>query len=182
MADQLAPADGPTRTATEVIDRRAMIRQLLGPVYGRLQSEYLQPFVERCFGLAFRAGALGQPPESLANRTFHVKYISPLARAQKLEDVQAMDRLELSIAGKMSLDPTGNHKDIYDFEEADRLRGQYLGVPGKLMRTPDDIKVIRDARNQAAEAQQAKQDQMAQAEMVSKNPEGSRVMGALAGA
>lgn len=180
MADQLSPADGPTRTATEVIDRRAMIRQLLGPVYGRLQSEYLQPFVERCFGLAFRAGALGQPPESLADRTFHVKYISPLARAQKLEDVQAMDRLELSMAAKVELEPA--YKDIYDWEEADRLRGQYLGVPGKLMRSLDDIKVIRDARNQAAQEQQQAQATAQQAEMVSKNPEASRVMGALAGA
>jgi len=180
MADQLAPVDGPTRTATEVIDRRAMIRQLLGPVYGRLQSEYLQPFVERCFGLAFRAGALGQPPESLANRTFHVKYISPLARAQKLEDVQAMDRLEGSMALKIEADP--NYRDIYDWEEAERLRGQFLGVPGKLMRSPDDIKKIRDARNAAAEEQQAKQEQLQQAEMVSQNPQGAQVMGALTGA
>ena len=59
MADQLQPQDGPAMTATEVHVRVGMIRQLLGPVYGRLQSEYLQPFVERCFGLAFRAGILG---------------------------------------------------------------------------------------------------------------------------
>lgn len=179
MADQLAPAEGPTRTATEVIDRRAMIRQLLGPVFGRLQSEYLQPFIERCFGLAFRAGALGVPPESLANRTFHVKYISPLARAQKLEDVQAMDRLELSMGAKIQIDP--NYKDIYDWEEAERLRGQFLGVPGKLMRTEEQIKAIRDSRAQAEAEVQQQQQAAQQAEIISKNPDGARVMGALAG-
>lgn len=180
MADQLQPVDGPTMTATEVHVRVAMIRQLLGPIYGRLQSEYLQMLIERCFGLAFRAGALGQPPETLAGRSFAVKYISPLARAQKLEDVVAMDRLELSMAAKVEADP--NYKDIYDWEEGDRVRAQYLGVPGKLMRSLDDIKVIRDARNQANEQAAQQQQAQQQAELVSKNPDGARVMGALAGA
>lgn len=35
MADQLQPQDGPAMTATEVHVRVALIRQLLGPVYGR---------------------------------------------------------------------------------------------------------------------------------------------------
>jgi hypothetical protein len=178
MADQLQPQDGPSMTATEVHVRVAMIRQLLGPIYGRLQSEYLQMLIERCFGLAFRAGALGQPPESLGNRSFSVKYISPLARAQKLEDVVAMDRLEVSMGAKVQLDP--NYKDIYDWEEGDRVRAQYLGVPGKLMRTPDAIKEIRDSRAKAQEEMAQQQQAAQQAEMVSKNPDGARVMGAIA--
>jgi hypothetical protein len=62
MADQLQPQDGPAMTATEVHVRVALIRQLLGPVYGRFQAEYLQPLVERCFGIAFRAGVFLPPP------------------------------------------------------------------------------------------------------------------------
>ena len=65
MADQLQPQDGPAMTATEVHVRVALIRQLLGPVYGRFQAEYLQPLVERCFGIAFRAGVFPPAPESL---------------------------------------------------------------------------------------------------------------------
>jgi hypothetical protein len=61
MADQ-QPQDGPAMTATEVHVRVALIRQLLGPVYGRFQAEYLQPLVERCFGIAFRAGVFLPPP------------------------------------------------------------------------------------------------------------------------
>lgn len=179
MADQLQPQDGPTMTATEVHVRVGMIRQLLGPIYGRLQSEYLQMLIERCFGLAFRAGALGQPPQSLVNRTFHVRYISPLARAQKLEDVNAMDRLEASMGPKVETDP--NYRDIYDWEEADRLRSQYLGVPGKLMRSPKDIEARRAVRAQQVQAERQAQEQAAMVQQVSSNPEGARVMGAIAG-
>lgn len=177
MADQLQPQDGPAMTATEVHVRVGLIRQLLGPVYGRMQSEYLQPFVERCFGLAFRAGALGMPPESLRNRQFHVRYISPLARAQRLEDVVAMDRLETGIMTKAQTQP--GLMDIYDWEEADRLRAQYLGVPGKLMRSDDAIKAIRDARAEAQQEQQQREQMAMQAQQAGKNPEGAAVMGAL---
>ena len=164
-------------TATEVHVRVGLIRQLLGPVYGRLQSEYLQPFVERCFGLALRAGALGQPPQSLRGRQFHVRYISPLARAQRLEDVVAMDRLETGLLTKAQTQP--GLLDIYDWEEADRLRAQYLGVPGKLMRSDDDIKMIRDARQEAAQEAEQKQAMAQQVEAQAKNPEAAGVMGAL---
>ncbi|KAK6697490.1 hypothetical protein SNK04_014062 [Fusarium graminearum] len=73
MADQLQPQDGPAMTATEVHVRVEMIRQLLGPIYGRLQAEYLRPLIERCFGIAYRAGILGEPPESLAGRDYSVR-------------------------------------------------------------------------------------------------------------
>jgi hypothetical protein len=81
LADQLQPQDGPAMTATEVHVRVQLIRQLLGPIYGRLQAEYLQPLVNGCFDSAYRAGVLGQAPESLQNRVFSVKYLGPLARA-----------------------------------------------------------------------------------------------------
>ena len=183
MADQLAPKEGPTRTATEVIDTRNMIRQLLGPIYGRLQSEYLQMLVERCFGLAYRAGALssgeaGPPPESLLDRSYSVRYISPLARAQRMEEVTAMDRLETTMGAKLELKP--ELADIYDWEEADRLRAQYLGVPGKLMRSEDDIAAIRQSRAQAQQQAQQQQQTAMMAEQVGKSPQGAQVMGAMA--
>ncbi|MFW1981484.1 portal protein, partial [Acinetobacter baumannii] len=41
MADQLQPADGPALTATEVHVRVDLIRQHLGPLYGRWHAELL---------------------------------------------------------------------------------------------------------------------------------------------
>lgn len=177
MADQLQPQDGPAMTATEVHVRVGMIRQLLGPVYGRMQSEWLQTFVERCFGLAFRAGVLGQPPETLRNREFHVRYISPLARAQRLEDVAAMDRVEAGLIQKASVMP--EILDVYNFEEAETLRAQYLGVPGKVMRTDKELLAIRKQRTdaQAQAKQEEQQKEITQA--VGGNDASAQVMGAV---
>lgn len=163
MADQLQPQDGPAMTATEVHVRVALIRQLLGPIYARLQAEYLQPLIERCYGLAFRAsqvmwslgmpGVFAPPPESIANQEFTIRYVSPLARSQKLEEVTAMDQFELTLLNRAQIQP--QELDVYDWEMADRERAKMLGVPGKLMRKPEAVQAIRDAREQAQQQAQA---------------------------
>lgn len=165
MADQLQPQDGPAMTATEVHVRVNLIRQLLGPIYARLQSEYLEPLIERCFGLAYRAsqhmwansmqGVFSPPPESVANREFTVRYVSPLARSQKLEEVSAMDQFEDRLVSRAAIKP--EEMDVYDWEGADRERAKMLGVPGKLMRKPEDIDALRQARSAAQAQQQAGQ-------------------------
>lgn len=157
LADQLQPQDGPAMTATEVHVRVQLIRQLLGPIYGRLQAEYLQPLITRCFGLAYRAGVLGRAPESLMAGGYVVKYISPLARAQRLEDVTAMDRFETALMMEAQADQ--GVLDLYDFEEAGRERSKFLGVPQKLIRSQDDVDRIRKTKQQAMQDQQQQQMQ-----------------------
>lgn len=160
MADQLQPQDGPAMTATEVHVRVALIRQLLGPVYGRFQAEYLQPLVTRCFGLAFRAGVFPEPPESMNAANFNVKYISPLARAQKLEDVTAIQQLAASVGQLVAIYP--DVKDNVDSDEAVRVMSEGLGVPAKVLRTSADVTSMRDERAKAQQ-QQAQQALMMQA-------------------
>ena len=135
MADQLPPADGPVKTAYEWSVRVETLRKILGPVFGRLQAEFLQPLVERSFGIAWRANErsgyqlLGRPPASLMGRSFSVRYLSPLAKAQRLEDVASMDRFELSIGTTAQSTGDMSILDVYDWEEAQRTRGTLLGVP-----------------------------------------------------
>jgi Bacteriophage head to tail connecting protein len=160
MSDQLQPQDGPAMTATEVHVRVNLIRQLLGPIYGRLQAEYLQPMIERCFGLAYRAGVFSPAPDSLADRDFHIKYISPLARAQKLEDVTAIERLHMNIAQIAQIKP--EVLDLIDDDKAIRVLGNALGVPAEILRSEADVEDVRERR---ASQQQAMQQQEMAAQM-----------------
>ena len=160
MADQLQPQDGPSMTATEVHVRVNMIRQLLGPVYGRFQAEYLQPLIERCFSVAYRAGIFNMPPESLANREFTVKYISPLARAQKLEEVGAIERLYGQAANMVQVRGNLDVLDNVDDDEAFRLTAEALGAPSKILVGLKDVQAMRESRAQAqAEMKQEAQMQ-----------------------
>lgn len=161
LADQLQPQDGPAMTATEVHVRVALIRQLLGPVFGRMQAEFLQPLIERCFGIAYRAGVLGQAPQSLAGQSFHVKYISPMARSQKLEEVTAIERYGLFVGQQMQagFETAG---DLYDVDEATRAVGEGLGVPQRIIPDTRRVQQLREARKADAQQQQEQaQQQMA---------------------
>lgn len=152
----------PTMTATQVHAILQQIRQRMGPRFGRLQSELLQPLIERAYGIALRAGILGEPPRSLLQREYVVRYESPLARAQKIDDVAAMDRLESTLGAQAALQP--DIVDIYDWEAADRHRSSLLGVPQDLMRSARDVARMRKERAAAqAEAQQQQVAAQAQA-------------------
>lgn len=144
----------PTMTATQVHAIMGMIRQRMGPRFGRLQAEWLQPLIERCYGLALRRGVLGQPPQSLLDRNYSIKYESPLARAQKLEDVAAMDRFEQALGQESAIQQ--DVIDNYNWDKGARRRSELLGVPQDLLNTPDEVKTIREnrAKAQAEAAQQ----------------------------
>lgn len=153
MADQLQPQDGPAMTATEVHVRVEMIRKLLGPIYGRLQAEYLRPLIERCFGLAFRAGIFPPPPDSLRGRSFAVRYVSPMARAQKLDDVMAIESTYLAAANMAQTNP--EILDELDASAALRLIIEGRGAPHAIRRSAEDVAKIREQRAKAqAEAKQ----------------------------
>lgn len=164
MADALQPQDGPAMTATEVNARIGLIRQLLGPMYGRFQSEYLQPLVERCFGIAYRAGWLGEAPQSLQGKSFTVKFLSPMARAQMAEEVGAIQQFISVVMETAQVKPEA--LDSLDVDEAMAHVARGLGVPAAVNITGEQLDEYRQQKQQAQaqiEQQQADQQQQGMA-------------------
>lgn len=187
LADQLQPQDGPSMTATEVHVRVALIRQLLGPLYGRFQAEDLAPTIDRVFGLMYRRGrpelggmpgpvSIDDAPESLLGEPFRFRYLSPLARAQKLEDVSAIQRL-MELAGLMAQAGKPEALDLIDAEQSLRTAGDALGAPAKVLRDEKTLKAFRDARSQA-QAQQEQQGQQQQLQTMAADAAFKRVAAA----
>lgn len=158
MADQLPPIGTTQMTATEINTRVELIRQLLGPMYGRLQTEYLRGILDRCFGLALRDDVLGDAPEELWGRNLSFKFVSPLARSQRMEEVYATEQYIMSLSNIAAVEET--ILDNVDFDAVAVLTGQGRGVPQTIMRTPDKVQKLREARQKAREEQaQAQQQQ-----------------------
>ena len=154
LADALEPQDTGTKTATEVQIRLDLIRQQLGPLYGRMEAEYHTALVERCFAIALRRGAFGPVPRSIANKQYKVRYQSPLARAQRMVDVNAIDRYVQSTMVDAQIDPTVT--DNIDIKAANKMRAERLGVPRELLREQaavDKLVKERAVRQSAAEAE-----------------------------
>jgi len=158
MSDQLeASPDRPQMTLGEFQGRVELLRQLLGPNYGRMQSELLQPLGLRLFGLAYRAGALGPAPESLRGKELVVRYKNPMARAQKMADVGAMDRYETTLGQESALRP--EVLDNYEWDDAVRKRAELLGVPARLI--PEKKKVAQDRKDRADQQKQQQTEAVA---------------------
>jgi hypothetical protein len=153
--DQLLMSQGPAMTATEVLQRNEEKMRLLGPVLGRLQSELLQPLISRSFALLLRNGLLPAAPEQLQGQDIDIEYVSPLAKAQKLTDLQSMLR------GFEVMMQVAEIAPVMDYLDSDKLV-QYLvevtGIPARVIRSDEEVARIR-RQQQQAQAQQAQMEQ-----------------------
>ncbi len=155
--DQLILSQGPQMTATEVIQRTEEKMRLLGPVLGRLQAEMLQPLIERCYNVLVRNKKFAPAPEFLADSGVEIEYISPLAKAQRLGDVQSAMRLFEMLAPLSQVNPM-----VFDYVDMDGLAKyiiKVLGVPASTIKSDQQVAQEREARQQQqqqmAEQQQA---------------------------
>lgn len=153
LADQLGPSEKVNMTAAEVNTRTNLIRQILGPIFGRLQAEYLEPLINRCFGLAMRDGDFGEPPQDLQEMTVNISYRSPLALAQKQQQLEAIDQFEQRLVNKLQINP--QLLDLYDIESATRKSAELLGVDIELMRDQSKVVQLRKKKEEEQAAQQA---------------------------
>jgi len=154
--DQLLLSQGGQMTATEVLQRNEEKMRLLGPVLGRLQSELLQPLIERVFNILMRADVFRPMPEILTNQTIDIEYVSPLAKAQKSGDLNSVMR-GIEIFGSMS-----QFAPVLDYLDSDGLVKyvqKMLGLPARIIKSDAEVAQVRQERQeqqqQAMEQQQA---------------------------
>ena len=158
--DQLLTSQGGNMTATEVLQRNEEKMRLLGPVLGRLQSELLQPLIERTFSILLRAGVFQQAPDILQGQDVDIEHVSPLAKAQKSGDLNAVMR-GIEIFGAMS-----QFAPVLDYLDADGLAKYVqntLGLPAKVMRSDGQVRQIRKQRAEAEAAAMQQQQMMEEA-------------------
>ena len=158
FSDQLELNEGPQMTATEVQVRYELMQRLLGPTLGRLQSEFLNPIVERAFYSMLRGNALPPMPEVLqeVGGDLDIEYVGPLARSQKMDEVTSIQRAVDGIMQLAQVNP--EVLDIVDVDKAGRTISDRLGAPADILRGAEQVGEIRQSRQQQQQAQ-AEMDQ-----------------------
>ena len=139
--------------------------RILGPVMGRLQSELLQPLIIRVFSIMLRNNLFAQPPEILEGQEVDVEYVSPMALAQKGQELSSIMR-GMEIFGSISqmtpvmdyIDDKGLVKEII----------KVLGLPAKMIKSDAEVEEIK-AERQAQQAEQAQMQQAMQEAQVAKD-------------
>lgn len=143
----------PSATATEILAKEEEKLRLMGPQLGRLQNEFLDPLIDRVFALLLRAGAFGDEddiPEDLRGVDLQVRYVSPLARAQRVQEAGAADRLVMSVGNMAQASGDVSVWDNIDRDEMVRVYQEAYGAPESVMVPEEERDADRQRQQQAA--------------------------------
>lgn len=165
---RLPPPQAQPLTATEIQIRWELMERLLGPTLGRLQAELLNPVIERVFGLMMRAELLPEPPQEVFNQDVDIEYVGPLARAQQMPDVMAIERAFQTAANISAVLGDPSPLDLLDADEAVKRAAMLQGVPSEVLRDDDAVEQLRAQRAEQQAGMQERQDAMLAAEVAGK--------------
>ncbi len=140
------PVKGPEMTATEVIARKEEFIREIGAVFGRLESDYVAPQVERAFRLLMSIGMFNPIPEALINRNVTFEYTSPIKRIREQAEAAAsrlwvQELMELSTVKPEVM-------DIPNIDEIARHSARALDLPPAHVNSREDVEAERQKRQQ----------------------------------
>jgi hypothetical protein len=148
-------------SATEIDARRSEAMVMIGPVLERIQYELLSPVIDRTFSIMSRAGVLPPPPADIAGQNIDIEYISMLLTAQLAAATSGIERTLQVAGGLVGVDP--GVMDNIDIDFALQKYSNLMNNDPRMIRSPAQLKQIRDQRaQQAAQQQQAEQADRAQ--------------------
>ena len=158
------PVDGPDMTATEIIARKEEFMREIGPVFGRLETDYTAPMVERAFMILLRAGAFAPIPDVLQGQNIRFEYDSPVKRIRQQIEAAAASRWaqEMIVLGEVKPGAI----DLINEDELGRFSAEALGIPRKIINSADTVAQIRAARQEAQEAQLQAQEMRESMDMI----------------
>lgn len=169
--DRLNLAMNDRMTTVEVNQRIQEQMRFLGPVLGRQEPEFLRPLIDRVLDIMIEADGgsgevIGFAPPELQEVDLDVRYSSPIARAQRMQEAAALQSAIQASIPAIQLDQSS--ADVIDAEMIVRENFAIYGAPQKVMRKRKEIEAIRDDRALAQQKVINDNDAQQGAEIVSK--------------
>lgn len=161
-------------TATEVLQRTEESMRLLGPMLGRMQSEFLRPLIDRLFMIMWDRKMIAPPPPQLQGQKVDVRYSSVIARSQRAAEAQSILRTFELAAPFLQLDPQAAIN--FNADKAVRFVSSIFNAPHEIYRQEDEVEELRaaqaEAQAQAQAAMQEAQDNQAAMQMAVQQTQG----------
>lgn len=152
-------------TATEINARQNEKVAILGAVIGRFQTEALNPIIDITYDIASRAGRMPKPPdivmEMYGGERIDIDYTGPLAQAQKRLRMQGTQAALQTVLPYAQFDPTVMDRINMDVVAKDILES--YGTRTDAIRSDQEVKKIREARQQQQQMQMELEAQESQA-------------------
>lgn len=147
------PIESRDMTATEIIARKEEFIRTIGPVFGRLETDYIGHTIERVFAIMDRAGALPQRPDALQDVKITFKFQSPIQQARKQMEIASLSQSLTMLAPLAEVQP--EIMDHFNGDEIARDAPEWGGLPNRWMRNKKDVDNIRAQRAQGQGIQQS---------------------------
>jgi hypothetical protein len=149
-------------TATYTLRQRDQEMVVLSPYLARHNEEFSDPLISRVFAMRWRKSArlrwninggspFPPPPPQISGQKFKVRYISPIALAQRASQLTGINQLVQQAQILAQIDPRVGR--ILDTEFILRTTGRDLNTPFLVLKTPQAVQQ-QDQQDQAAAQQQ----------------------------
>ena len=145
LADQLAP-EAVNSTATEALIRQSEKMRILGPVLGRMQTEFLAPLIERVFNILLREGELPPWPKSLPQGSLRVDYATPIAQAQRQAEADNLNQAVRYLQPLLAQNDPFHILDNFEPDAIARHAADLFGLPQDYLRPKETVEALRQAR------------------------------------
>mgnify|MGYP006921298285 CR=1 FL=1 len=146
----------PEMTATEVMMRAQEKSDLLSPIGGRIESEFISRLIEREVDMMANAGLFDEDgplpmPQYVRERggAYSIEYTSPMARLRLSGEAAGAQRTLQALVPAAQIEPTV--LDVFDFDKYADIIRRAEGAPQSMIRPKEQVDAIRSAR---AEQQQ----------------------------
>ncbi len=147
-------SEQPQMTATEALIRVQEKGALIAPAIGRQQSEILGPMIAREIDILSRQHKLPPAPRiiaevgAVADAEVSIVYDSPLARAQRAEDMTGLARAMEAIAPFLRMKPA--LMEAFDVDAIADMALEAHGVPHRVLKSPEERRAAMEAAAEAA--------------------------------
>ena len=147
-------------TATYWLQRIQENYNILAPVYGNFEHDWLKPMFSYIFGILWRQGEIPPPPQKLQGKNLKWNLVSRVAMALKLTETTPYEKGVAFIQSVVNVEQAaGATESVLDTIDRDEMLKRYFiasGVNTKVFKDPGKVKQERDQKaKQRAAAMQA---------------------------
>ena len=147
--DMLGDPNRTPASATEVAERMADLSRKIGSAFGRLQSEMVQPLLQRVVYILQKQGRIEMP--TVNGREVKIRSVSPLAQAQSNQDIVSLNRFLQTVSGSFGPEILNI---LISSEETALYLAKKFGVPDNLIRDADERQQLVQMAQQVQQMQQ----------------------------
>lgn len=155
------------QTATELMIVQQSLAQRIGPLFSRLQQEFLWPVIKRCAYILDKRGALPMP--KIKGVKVNFRYRSPLALAKGQQDIARFTQYYQLMQGVFGAGPALMYINP---GLAPYLIAEQMQVDPRYLNSPEQVQAAAQA------AQQQQDDMMAQAQQEQQGQQASEAQAA----